>query len=257
MRSDSFRVTVSLESGVDSNRTRKAVQFASQLKTRDQCKLVPLPVGCNKGYNIGLCDVMLVQNACEQRHKGSNTKDITPREACERVWPKKWFSTKHESMFQYCMAAGEDPALIKEAEKMANLLDSDPKLCRVTKSAHLKKTWLNPSMAADSILAARELEDLSWDRRLMHWDDFQKVHAWCKSHVEKPAQVTAYHGFCANPTMTRQDCYFLNGLSNAWDRDMSKRYCEYEAAKVGNAHASTAKFRCLGLRKSLQRKAKD
>merc|ERR1711990_665755 len=90
-------------------------------------------VGCEKQFNQGICQVVLLQNFCTMTHGPDADNDATA--ACAKIWPGELKKTPNQ---MYCKAAAGDPELWAVSQRLRQLVEIDCAMCNVKKLSHLQ-----------------------------------------------------------------------------------------------------------------------
>lgn len=205
-----------------------------------------MPMGCDNRYNTGLCEVTLLQSACQAKH--GKVKGVTVEDACQKVSPKKTtlVGSGLEPLNYYCQAAAQDVGVKTAAERLADLVPDDPDVCKVNNLEHLE-TLRGVKPAGRVKLADHYylLYELTKDKGMEPLA--RAVNEFCKKRTTQEPDGTPdglQYGFCRSDIRAGQDCTFFHGMREGWTNDYGKDFCNSLPQEAG-------KFRCLAFRKQL------
>lgn len=206
-----------------------------------------MPMGCDYRYNTGLCQVTLLQSACEAKH--GKVKGVTVEDACQKLSPKKHtlVGSGIEPLHYYCQAAAQDVGVKKAAATLVDFVPNDIDVCKVTNlehfSAHSHRG--KPTFRvkyADLYALLYELTRNEGTEPLA-----RSVSEICSKRTTQEPDGTPdglEYGFCRSDDRAGQDCTFFHGMREGWKNDYGKDFCNSLPHEAG-------KFRCLAFRKQL------
>lgn len=180
-------------------------------------------VGCPLYTEQAHCLVTLLSRTCEAAY--GQEEDISASATCHKI-----YLTLSTPSAMWCLAASEDPGVLRDARRIAEVAAPTKAQCSVTEMRHLSEWWF-ASATRVSPLNKTNIPNRTRDL----------IQEAC-SAPRTPKELDS--GFCEHPDMPGADCEFARGLFAGWSHDYGRKYCE----GLGN-HAGT--WRCRALREQV------